>query len=818
MSKRLIKQDNRLTESQKNAKDKQWYKDKVDMYDRGHENYTYSSNTVGNTGDDDYKRMQVNFDLFNNILNLADFQYVCKPFGEDAGELPANMVNRDIISGKIKALLGMEMKRPFSWNIVATNPEATTQREKKETDMLKEYVTQQIMQPIKDQIMQGKMQELQQKVESGEVPEEQAQQMQQQMQQEVEQEAQAMTPDEVKRYMSREYQDPSEVLASQILEYLKQEQNLREKFNKGMKYSAMSAREIYYVGNIHNKPSVINVNPMRFDFDKAPDSSYIEDGEWASCEYRMTPSETVSYFSDSLKQKEIDDIYNSFQSQNSTIGDSRMFDFSDNSSESNNSDDNTIRVLHVVFKSLRKIGFLTYLDEEGGEQEMLVFDGYTVDEDAGDIEVKWEWIPEVYEGWKIGTDIYKNLQPVPGQFKDLDNLHHCKLPYIGAVIDDMNSQETSIMDRLKQYQYYYNIIMYRIELLIASDKGKKVMMNINAIPDSAGMDMEKWQYFFESSPFMWYDPNEEGTGYNDVNTMAKQIDLSLASDINRYVELAEYVKRQAGTSIGITEQVEGQIGPNDAVSNTRQSLIQSSHILEPYFEVHNNVKKNVLTALLETAKVIYATTPPDYLVYVLDDMSKEMLKIDADLLDNSSFGIFVTNSAKAEEAKDLIRQLSHAALQNQRVELSDVISVLRQEGIVEAEETLKLAEDKRAEQANAQSQQQNKHDAEMAEKAREFQKEEWANDKEDIILKEEEKRKTEIIKANIMAASFNPDEDKDNDGQNDFVEAANKEADTEVKRDKQNLDREKFDHQKQQDKEKNKLEEKKIKASRQKQK
>ena len=49
MSKRLIKQDNRLTESQKNAKDKQWYKDKVDMYDRGHENYTYSSNTVGNT-------------------------------------------------------------------------------------------------------------------------------------------------------------------------------------------------------------------------------------------------------------------------------------------------------------------------------------------------------------------------------------------------------------------------------------------------------------------------------------------------------------------------------------------------------------------------------------------------------------------------------------------------------------------------------------------------------------------------------------------------------------------------------------------------
>ena len=814
MNKNRIKQNNRLTDSQKKSNDKQWYKDQVDLYDRGHESYIYSENN----SEDSYKRMQVNFDLFNNILNIADFKYVCQPFGEEAGELPANMVNRDIVSGKIKALLGMEMKRPFSWNVVATNAEATSQREKKEFEMLKEYVVQQIMQPIKEQIMQSKMQELEQKMASGEVPQEQAQQMQQQMMQEVEQESQAMTPDEVKKYMSREYQDPVEIMASQILEYLKQEQDLRQKFNKGFKYGTLSAREIYYVGNINNKPSVLNINPMRFDFDKSPDSNFIEDGEWATCEYRMTPSEVVGFFSDSLKQTEIDKIYEDFQNYNSHINDEALFDFSRDANGRRDNNENTVRVLHAVWKSLRKVGFLTYLDEEGLEQEMLVFDSYKLDEDAGDIDIKWEWIPEVYEGWKIGADIYKNLGPVPGQFKDLNNMYHCKLPYIGAVYDDMNSDETSLMDRLKQYQYYYNIVMYRLELLLASDKGKKVMMNINAIPDSAGMDMETWQYFFESSPFMWYDPNEEGTGYNDVNTMAKQIDLSLASDINRYVELAEYLKRQAGSAVGITEQVEGQIGPNDAVSNTRQSLIQSSHILEPYFELHNNIKKNVMTALLETAKVIYSVTPPKNLVYILDDMSKQMLKVDAELLDNSSFGIFVTNSAKAEEAKDLIRQLSHAALQNQRVELSDVISVLRQEGIVEAEETLKLAEDKRAEQANQQAQQQQQHEAEMAEKAREFTKEEWANEKEEIILKEEERRKTEIIKANLMAASFNPDEDKDRDGQNDFVEAANKEADIEVKRDKQALDREKFEHQRQQDKEKNKLEEKKIKASRQKQK
>lgn len=138
---------------------------------------------------------------------------------------------------------------------------------------------------------------------------------------------------------------------------------------------------------------------------------------------------------------------------------------------------------------------------------------------------------------------------IPGQFKDLDNLYHCKLPYYGAVIDSTNSEETSLMDRLKYYQYFYNIIMYRIEMLMASDKGKKMMMNINAIPDDLGIDVEKWMYFVESSPFIWYNSNDEGTQYNDVNTLSKVIDLSLISDINNYINVAEYIRQQCGRSV-----------------------------------------------------------------------------------------------------------------------------------------------------------------------------------------------------------------------------------------------------------------------------
>ena len=211
------------------------------------------------------------------------------------------------------------------------------------------------------------------------------------------------------------------------------------------------------------------------------------------------------------------------------------------------------------------------------------------------------------------------------------------------------------------------------------------------------------------------------------------------------MEIAEYLRTQCGRSVGISDQVEGQIGPNDSVGGTRTALIQSSHILEPYFELHSYLKRNVLQALIETAKIAYSGSKKRKLTYFLDDMSRRIIDLDVGLLDNSTLGIFVSNSAKAEEAKDLIRQLTHAALQNQKVELSDVISVIRQEGIVEADETLNAAEARRNEYEQQSTQSTIKANAEEAEKEREFTREKWQHEKDLAILKEEEKRETVIV-------------------------------------------------------------------------
>src|SRR5690606_19303001 len=102
----------------------------------------------------EHRRMKINYDLFNNIISISDFEYVCKPFGQTVGELPANFTNKDICSGKIKALLGMENKRSFSWRVIAVNDEAHTVREEHEFGMIRDYVVSEIMKPIRMEIEQ----------------------------------------------------------------------------------------------------------------------------------------------------------------------------------------------------------------------------------------------------------------------------------------------------------------------------------------------------------------------------------------------------------------------------------------------------------------------------------------------------------------------------------------------------------------------------------------------------------------------------------------------------------------------------------------
>lgn len=810
----------RLTTKQKNANNQQWFKDNCDFFDS--EGFYFRSyfGIMSN-----YDRIRTNYDLYNGKINKKYYDYVCPKLGlklDNKDNKQQEVKHLDIVANKINRLIGQEMMKPFSFRVVATNREATTRREQELFGKIKEYVIQQILEPLKMQIQQEQQAQLQQMIEENpdlqNTPEgqQQLQEQMQQMQMQADEQLKAMTPEEVKHYMEREYQDPAEVLHNQLLRYSIRELDVNRKFNEGFKDLMIGGGEFAYVGVLNEKPHIERINPLRISYDLNNSTKRIEEGEWASCVYFMTPTEIVNKFGDDLTDSDIDKIYEKYGKFGNHKEDKSALDLfaiidSAEEVEPNKfviKPNNAIEVIHVTWKALRKVGFLTYVDPETGEeQSMMVDDTYKMNTDFGDVEIQWEWFPEAYEAWKIkaSEDIYAYMRPIPGQFKDIYNLDKCYLPYYGVVIDNCP------MDKGRDYQYLYNILNYKMEYLINTDEGKKFFMNINLVPDSLGIDLDTWEYYRKISNVIYYNPNEEGnpTG-QDANTAGKVIDLSLMSDIQKYQQLSEYVRQQCGRAMGVPDNLEGQTGQYEAVRNNQQNAMQSSYGLEPYFDIHNVFKTNVLKALIEAYKVAYSGKEDSKMVFMLDDLSKELINIDAGLLDGSTIGLFVENSAKTDEILQNLSQLAHAALQNQKIELSDFITLVNQDSIVEATETLKVAEKKMQELQERMQMQQQQHEKEMQEQQIQREREKFEEEKELLRLEYEYKKEIEVVKNALLGASFNPDQDNNDNEINDYIELARNGLDADFRVRQQKLEKEKVDHQKYVDNRKLDQEDRKI--------
>jgi len=754
----------RLSLKDKKKNKDAWGKNVLDEIDK--------YNTSSFDGRGDWERKRANYDLFNGKLSKNDFEYVCKPYGDGVGEMPAEMRHYDIMSPKLRVLFGEEIKRPFNFKVVSSNPDSISEKEREKARLLQQYVQQEIQQRIQQKIQEINLVDEQGNPQEGQDPEAVQQQMQQ-----VQQE---MTPPEIEEYMKRTYQASREIMGSQMLAYLNKKLEIREKVNKGWKHALIAGEEIYWTGIVNGEPEIRVVNPLYFEYDKDPDLDYIQDGQWAKYVMRMTPGSVADVFGEYLTEQQIKDLY----SDSSHVGtshplgsDAFSYDYDDSLFDSTfpleTDGDNTpdgsryIKVVHCEWRSLRKIGFLKYLDENMEEQEMVVDEVYKFDKEVGDIAIKWEWVPEIWEGTKIADDIYVNIQSKPNQYKDLDNLHQCKLGYVGVAYNNLNAESVSMIDRMKPYQYLYNIIMYRLELDLASDKGKKFLADINQIPSSMGIDMEKWLYYFDAMGMAFINPNEEGQRNKQSNFNQWQaIDLTMSQTIQQKIQLLEYLEAQCGEVSGVTKQREGQVGPNELVGNTQQAVVQSSHITEEWFYRHNQLKSNLLEALIDTTKVAWSHSKPKKIQYVLDDMTTQLLYMEpADLIE-SNFGIFVSDSSKDQELFLMMRQLAHAALQNQQAELSDVVKMFSSESTSEIRTLLEKAEDKRNQQQAQQAQQAQEAQMAQVQATQQIEAQKLELDKYKI----DEDNATKIAVAEINSFRNQMDQDSNDNGIPDQLE------------------------------------------------
>ena len=639
---------------------------------------------------------------------MSDLAMVLNPSNVNASFIPDSIQHYPIMNSKLNVLRGEESKRIFDYRVIITNPNAVSEIEENK----KQQLVSQVQQLIQDQNLS-----------------------EEQFNAEME---------KLSDFFTFKWQDMREVRANALLNHYSKELNIQLLFNQGFVDALAVGEEIYKCDIIGGEPVIEKLNPLKVRIFKSGYSNKIEDADIVVIEDYWSPGRIIDTFYDVLTKKDmeyiesmpnstdhttdsmdnIDDRFGyvnaqmvgeQFTSQEGFfwdpiggtdgIGTSLLpFDTAGN-----------IRVLQVYWKSRRRIKRVKSYDPITGEEIFTLYpETYIINKDLGE-EEKIFYVNEAWEGTKIGQDIYVNMRPRVIQYNRLSNPSRCHFGIIGSIYNLNDNKPFSMVDMMKPYNYLYDTIHDRLNKLIARNWGMLVNLDLAKVPK--GWDIDKWMYFAKTNGIIVTDSFKEGNIGAATGKIAGAfnsqtvINAELGNTIQQYTNLLEFIKMEMSDVAGISKQREGQISNRETVGGVERATLQSSYITEWLFTVHDDVKKRVLEAFIETAKIAIKGRSLKF-QYILSDNSYKVMDIDGDEFAECDYGLVVDNSNGTQQLQQKLDMLAQAALQNQALTFSTIMklynssSLAEKQRMVEENEQQMIQRQQEAQQQQMQQQQQ----------------------------------------------------------------------------------------------------------------
>lgn len=751
---------------------------------------------------------QINYDLLNGKIHMNDLKMVVNPHNVTAGYIPDNIQHYPIMNSKLRVLHGEESKRVFDYNVVVTNPTAITElQEAKKAEILQKMQSLMTDPNISEDQYNAEMEKLQ-------------------------------------YYSSFEYKDFREIRANSYVRHFSKEQNFNLIFNDGFMDAMTVGEEIYQVCVIQGEPTLIKLNPRKVRVYQSGYSNKIEDADMIVIEDYWSFGKIVDTYQDVLSTADLDYIEKlcnhtgdtSYYPSDSKYAISEHPRKSSLSSEINvlreengefyweekglTASDlfggeetiyNTstlpydfhgnVKVSQVYWKSLRKIKKVKSYDPMTGEEVFTLHtEHYIPNKDKGE-EEEILWVNEAWQGVKIADKIYVNMGPCPIQFNSISNPSKCHFGIIGSVYNLNDDKPFSMVDIMKPYNYLYDVIYDNLIKLISRNHGKIIRLDFAKIPEKWGID--KWLTVLKTAGIAVEDSFREGNRGQSLgklagglnNASSGVIDGELGPSIQSLIGLLEFIKNEMAEVAGISKQREGQISNRETVGGVERATLQSSHITEWLFIVHDDVKKRVIEAFIEVAKAASRGRSIKF-QYIAPDHSQRVMEIDGDSFAESDYGLVVDNSHETQELKANLPGLVQAGLSSKMTSFATAMkiwsasSVAEKQRMIENDERLMQQQAQQAQQAQMQAEQQ-KIEQELRIKTMELEHEDMLNQRDN---------ETKILIANIQASSkmqstqeqtVNPESPIDRDRLNEQIREFDE---------KMTLEREKLAHDKEKSK------------------
>lgn len=646
------------------------------------------------------KQKSRNIRSYNGDIGIEDYNIVLNPDGLNKEFIPNQIQHIPIAVPYLNVLIGEEAERKFDFRAVAINPTTISAIQEQKNELLK----QKIYELLQDHDMDDK-------------------------------EAMNKFKDYL-RYLKYSYQDVREQRINLLLKYHIKELDLKLKFNEGFKYVTLVAEEAYYGDVVNGKPIIEVINPKNIFALNSGDSNRIEDSDIIIISRYRSPNQLLDKYSQYLKPSEVDKldkvggksvgVYDNSEQLKAARKDAFILNANKDTIEgftgltnmgSNyNSVVNTpyidkngnIRELILLWASKKLIYKVKYYDDETGE---VLYDyrdeTYIANEEKGE-EVEELWITQWFEGVQLGEDIYPFIRPRRLQFNKLNDPFYNHPGIVGQIYNTGGEKARSLMDRAFPYQLIYDVNWRKLTSALAKFKGSLLVIDKAKMP--SGWDINKMLYFAEKAGIIVEDSFKEGNKgaaqgklAGGLSSSGRVVDQNLGDYIQQTINLLEFIEIRTGRLLGVTPQRLGEVSNRETVGGVERAVTQSSFNTNEMYKIHDNVKKRVLTLLMELCKVAYKDNPQAF-QYIGDDYQSQLFDIDDELLEES-YGILIDDDNSITNLEQKMEGLLQAAIQGQTIKFSDAIKFYTTTSMSEKMRIIEYSEDEAEKRREAEQQQ-----------------------------------------------------------------------------------------------------------------
>lgn len=706
------------------------------------ENRLINKNTFNES---DKIKMKRNCNLYyHGVLDPIEVGKICNPYNLKDFKIPLDFKHYKIENPKIQTLKGEELKRRFEWKVYISNRDAISEKEEQKKQQFSQFITDQIKSKSADpQEVQSKLQKLQD-------------------------------------YLNYDWQEIRELTCDQLLHHFNQYLDLKTIFSRAWEHGMLNAEELISVDEHNGKPVVDACDPKTTYWLSSPENPYIDDSDAVVRCYYMPLGQVIDYYYEFLTPIEISELEER-QAERSSEQDFTLDQYY------HKSDDGffipnkvtgdlivvndrfrgyydlngNIRVVHTRWKSLRKVGELSYFDENGDEQTKYVDENYKADKTTGE-SIKWLWISEAWENTRIGEDIFIKGKPRSVQFRQLDNISHCSLGYIGTRLDN------GLFDVMKDYSIKYDAYMYRTEQAMIKAMGKIGKLDLALIPDDWDIDM--WMHFATNMGWAVIDTFKEGKKgaaqgklAGSGGTQGDVINMEQGQFIQQNMMMLQYLEGQLDKIVGINSQRQGMISQDAGLQVTREAQQASSNITESYFAIHDNIKLRTLRALLEVAKYCLKNKV-ESIQYITSEMVSQIFNIDGDQINEADYGILVGDATNDARTITTLQEAVKIALQTGAVDLIQLMDIFSTDSTSSIKRKIEKSVNAKKEQEQANIEAEQKDKQAQRDHLYQMQQEQLDLEKEKMDLKryevdENNRTKLEIAEMTAYALDKAPVED-----------------------------------------------------------